>query len=111
LWVYEQGKAIRRSSPLKEARSRDFYTLIDATGKPDLSFEKWLSGVEDNAARIIRKPIPPFSEENRGWLALFIGTLFTRTPQGREINDTRVGPASNKFIVSAAQDSESSVNL
>lgn len=104
LWVYEQGEPIRRSSPQKEARVRDFYTLTSATGERDLSFEQWLSGVEENAARIIRKPVLPFSEEDRSWLALFIGTLFTRTPLGREINDTRVGPAADRFIVNAAQD-------
>jgi hypothetical protein len=104
LWVYEQSKSIRRSAPQKEARVRDFYTLTSATGERDLRYEEWLSGVEENAARVIRNPIPPFTEEDRGWLALFVGTLFTRTPLGREINDTRVGPAVDRFITTAAQD-------
>lgn len=104
LWVYEKSKSVRRSTPQNEATIRDFYTLTNTGGERDLRFEGWLAGVEENTARIIRNLTDPLGEEDRGWLALFVGTMFTRTPLGREILDTRVGPAADRFIVEAAQD-------
>jgi hypothetical protein len=109
LWVYEKGKDIRKSAPHKEATMRDFYTYKGANGKPDLRVENALGTIEENAARIMRnlnwkKSFLP--EQDRQWLALFVGTLFTRTRMGRAILDTRSGPAAEQQILDAAQDPE-----
>jgi len=107
LWVYEKRKDIRRSSPKREATIRDFYTHTNPDGAHSTEVEERLGVIENNAARVLQSGGPldgsMLAAEDRQWLALFVGTMFTRTPTGRTILDTRAGPAVERIITQAAQ--------
>jgi hypothetical protein len=108
LWVYEKGKQIRRSRPELEACEKDFYSFED-NGSRNVEVEEWFSRLEDKIAPIIsdlavarREPTP----DEEAWLALFMGTMYTRTPLGRRLSDEKFGPATAQMLKEAAGDPE-----
>lgn len=106
LWAYEKGRPIRRANPSTEARRHDFYTL-KRNGKKSFEVEHWLGRIESNAATLINKleaiGYLPNAEE-RKHLALFVATMFTRTPAGYRLLSTRSAPAARRLINQTAQD-------
>jgi len=44
------------------------------------------------------------SPDEREWIALFVGTMSTRTPSGRALMDNRIGPAVVRLMKEAAKD-------
>ena len=106
IWVYEKGKSVRRSIPGKEARERDFYAL-EKDGARDIQVEEWLGTVEQHVAPVIRRLRDvryELSPAEREWVAVFVGTMHMRTPAGRKLMETRVGPAASRAIKEAAKD-------
>jgi len=106
IWVYEKGKPIRASTPTREAREHDFYAL-DVDGARDFQIEHWLGTIEQTVAPIIKRLENVryvLSQEERKWMALFVGTMHTRTPSGRDLMDNRVGPAVVRLMKEAAND-------
>lgn len=76
--------------------------------------EAWLANLEAAVAPLIadlvqgkRGPNP----NERLRLAAFIGTLFTRTPMGRQLDESLFAPAVRKRIKSLANDPEASYKL
>jgi hypothetical protein len=106
VWVYEKGKSPRRSNPQNEARERDFYTF-DKDGTKDLRAEEWLGKVEQTVAPIIRRLHDARYEltaVEREWLAIFVGTMNTRTPAGRRLMEGHFGPTTSRLMKEAATD-------
>ncbi len=106
IWVYEKGKSARCSTAHSEAREHDYYAFQE-NGVKNLQAEQWLATVERNVAPIVKRLrdvgyvlTPPEKE----WVAIFVGTMHTRTPAGRTLLDTRVGPAASRAIKEAAKD-------
>jgi Protein of unknown function (DUF4238) len=52
IWVYEKGKAVRRSSPKTEATHRDFYSFLE-DGSRNVEIEAWLGNLESLVAPIV----------------------------------------------------------
>jgi uncharacterized protein DUF4238 len=106
IWVYERGKEPRRSLPKSEARQRDLYSW----GEDDLrntEVEHWLASLEDQVAPIIAslaKAPRHLTETEREWVALFIGTMQTRTPAARLLNETRKDPLVIQLVREAASE-------
>lgn len=106
VWVYEKDRPPRPSTPHKEARERDFYAF-ERTGERNFQVEEWLSTVEQNVAPIIKRLKNVryvLTAAEREWLAIFGGTMHTRTPAGREFIGTRIEPAASRAIKEAASD-------
>ncbi len=106
LWVYEKHRAIRCSTPEAEACQKDFYSFQDG-GARNVEVEGWFARLEGQVSSIIpelvrlrREPTGP----EREWLALFMGTMQTRTPMGRRLSDERFGPATSRLMKEAAAD-------
>jgi Protein of unknown function (DUF4238) len=53
LWVYEQGRPVRKSKPVNEAHERDFYAYEDDDGKR-CDLEQPSSGIESTMAPLFR---------------------------------------------------------
>src|SRR5260221_5770537 len=106
IWVYEQGKELRRSSPANEARQRDYYTFVQ-NGSRNVEIEGWLGNLEALVDPIIsdlaRSPRTIQDSENQV-LALFIGTMQMRTPAGRHFSENRTGPLATTLMKEAAAD-------
>jgi len=106
IWVYEKGKEPRRSSPIKEARRRDFYSF-EQDGIRRGEAEKWLGDLEDQVAPIITTLVNErrdLTETEKSWLALFAGIMQTRTPAGRRLSENRIDPFVNKIMKEKAAD-------
>lgn len=107
LWVYERGKAIRRSSPEKEAKQRDYYAFAE-NGLKNVEVEIRLGEIEALAAPIIsdlsQNP-RAIADSDKQVLAVFIGTMQMRTPSGRYISSTQIGPHVRRLMKEAAPDS------
>lgn len=106
LWVYEKGHEPRCSVPEAEAYQRDFYSF-DENGIKNVQTERWFAGLETRIAPLItdlirtkRKP----TEAERTCLAVFMGTMYTRTPLGRRLSDERFGPATSEMLKRVAAD-------
>jgi hypothetical protein len=106
VWVYEKGREPRRSSPNSEAKERDFYSS-DEGNSQNLELESWLANLENQVApiiaRLMRDRRQPGNAE-REWLALFVGTMQTRTPAGRWLSENRVSRLAMQLIKEAAAD-------
>jgi len=106
IWVYEKGKPIRSSTPDREARERDFYAF-EVDGVRNVEAEEQLSRVEQEAAPIIKRLHEighTLTAIEKAWLALFAGTMYTRTPAGRKRLETVIGPAVSRLLKTAAND-------
>src|SRR6267378_4074242 len=87
LWVYEQRREPRCSVPGAEGWQRDFYSFEENDTK-NVDTERWFAGLETRIAPLIadivsckRQP----TEAERTCLAVFMGTMYTRTPLGRQL--------------------------
>ncbi len=101
IWVYEQRKTIRKSTPENEARKKDFY--IHERG----SLEKALSKMEGIIGPIFRKLQHEqyfVTESEKGELAQFVGLMFFRGPSGRQCIDKLSGLAMKEIAKEMAQD-------
>lgn len=61
---------------------RDFYTFVDATGRPNESIERWLGGqVENDVAGVLKdlRAGQPLQNDHIDLLALFVATSLMRT--------------------------------
>ena len=106
IWVYERGKTPRRSSPKNEAKQRDFYSYSN-NGVRDTRVEQWFSELEQNVSPIIdslMKDRRNVTEAEKAWLALFAGTMQTRTPANRRLSTKRIDPLVTKIMHDAATD-------
>lgn len=104
LWVYEKGRKPRKSTPVLEGCRKDFYSFLE-NGQRSTEVEAWLSNLEAAVAPLIavlvqskRGPTP----SERVSLAVFMGTLYTRTPLGRQLDECIVAPALTKRLKSVA---------
>jgi uncharacterized protein DUF4238 len=87
LWVYEQGKPIRKSKPLNEAHQRDFYSFEDEDGKRH-DLEQALSQIESEVAplfRAINDGYYRFHPNDFDGLTFFMALLWVRGPFGRDL--------------------------
>ncbi len=89
IWVYENGKAPRPSTPREEAHQNYYYVYEDESGNQ--------KSVEEKFAEIESVIAPLFSElddrryffspEEKESMAVFLALMFTRVPMGRESID------------------------
>jgi hypothetical protein len=87
LWVYEQGKPMRKSKPLNEAHERDFYAFTDDEGMRR-ELETKLSQVESLLAplfRAIADGYHNFLPEDFEGIVTFMALLWVRGPFGRDL--------------------------
>jgi hypothetical protein len=113
LWVYEKGREPRKSTPVAEGYSNDYYSFLE-NGQRNTEVEAWFAKLEDTVAPVIADLMQgkrgPTSSE-RGCLAVFMGTLYTRTPLGRQLDDKIYAPAATRKMKSAANDPEAFYKL
>lgn len=105
IWVYEKNKSVRRSTPEKEGRERDFYAFQSEDGE-NFEVEKMLGGIENAVAPIIerlRNVRYVLSVEERQSLGLFVGTMQTRTPFARSL-DEKIEPVLSRMLERKARD-------
>lgn len=108
IWVYARGKHPRRSSPKNEAKQRDFYTS-NQDGTRNIDAEIWFGKLEEQVAPIIARLQTDrrhVTEPEREWLALFVGTMHTRTPAQRRLSETRTEPFARQLMKEAAANIE-----
>ena len=106
LWVYERGREPRCSVPEAEAHQKDFYSFKE-NGERNIDTENWFARMEQRIAPLLAdlatsKREPTAAE--RTCLAAFMGTMYTRTPLGRQMSDERFGPATSQMLKRAAAD-------
>jgi hypothetical protein len=108
LWVYEQGKSVRKSKPVNEAHERDFYTYEDEDGtRRDL--EQPLSGIESTMAplfRIIDDNNFRFHPEEFAALTMFISLMWVRGPFGRDLVSQLSAQVLKSVVMEEAADPE-----
>ncbi len=108
LWVYEQGKPIRKSKPVNEAHERDFYAYEDEDGnRHDL--EQPLSGIESTMAplfRMIDDPNFRFHPEEFEGLTIFMALMWIRGPSGRDLVNQLSAQTMKTVMREYANDSE-----
>jgi hypothetical protein len=108
LWVYEQFKPLRDSTPKKEAHRPDYYTHAE-DGQRDESAENALQGAERQVAPIIRKlanPLYVLTQENAYHLTIFVALMFSRVPSWRDYLNTLAGKVIKEKLVKLASDKE-----
>ncbi len=113
IWVYEKGKAVRRGSPGTEARKRDLYAFEDG-GAKNTQAEKWFARLENEVAPILerlQRREHVLTPNERDWLAIFVGTMYLRTPAGRRWHDDRFAPVASQYIAEVATDPDSFASL
>ena len=85
LWCYKQNKPVKRSRPKRECRARDFYEY-DVNGKRTKNkYERWLSGIENDAAPVIEALVNRqqlTQRQTMSW-ASYVASLFWRTQKVR----------------------------
>lgn len=106
LWVYEQRREPRCSVPGAEGWQRDFYSS-EENGTKKIDTERWFAGLETRIAPLIADIVtckrgPTDAEKT--CLAAFMGTMYTRTPLGRQLSDERFGPATSQMLKRVATD-------
>jgi len=113
IWVYEKGRKPRKSTPSLEGCRKDFYAF-EENGQKNTEVETWFSNLEGAVAPLIadlvstkREPTP----NERLRLSIFMGTLYTRTPLGRQLDEDIFAPAVAKQIKSVAHDAEAYYKL
>lgn len=96
LWVYEKGKAPRRSRPERECAERDFYEYKLGNRETNNEYEDWLESIETDAADTLPMLLErSFRRQNdRAVFARFVASLFIRT---RKVRDQFLGPIIKKF--------------
>jgi len=86
LWVYEQGKSVRKSKPVNEAHERDFYSFIDEDDqRRDL--EQPLSRIESEIAPLFRAIDDGYHrlhDDDFEGLTIFMALLWVRGPFGKD---------------------------
>lgn len=108
LWVYERGREIRKSTPEKEARQRDFYAFKDA-GERQQDIENALATIESMVAPVLEKVADSDyfpEEEDRGVVATFIALMFTRVPSHREFTNREFGRFMTGWLQEDARNEE-----
>ena len=113
IWVYEKDKPVRRGSPDKEARERDFYAFNES-GASNTEVEEWFAALEGKVAATfphLHDQHVILSSDQKECLAEFIGTMFLRTPAGRIWHEKRVGPAVSEYLTEAAADPQAFVRM
>jgi len=113
LWVYEKGREPRISTPVHEGYSNDFYAFLE-NGQRNTEVEKWLANLETAVAPLIAELVQGKrgpSPNERVVLAAFMGTLFTRTPFGRQMDEKLFAPAVTNRAKAAAHDPEAFYKL
>ncbi len=113
IWVYERGKAVRRGSPNSEACARDLYAFDDG-GAKNTQAEKWFARLEGEVAPILerlQRREHVLTPNERDWMAIFLGTMYMRTPAGRKWHDDRVAPAASQYIAEVAGNPEAFASL
>lgn len=84
LFIYDRNKNEYRSqTPINTAVEKDFYSIIDDTGKKNTSIESLLADVETKANKVIDKLNDgnDVTFQERIDLSLFIALLIGRTPE------------------------------
>lgn len=109
LWVYEQGKRIRKSKPVNEAHQRDFYSFEDENGqRRDL--EQPLSGIESVLARFFRVIDDPryhrFHPDEFEGLTIFMALMWVRGPFGRDLVNQLSAQVMKAVVRQYAEDAE-----
>ena len=90
-WVYERGHEPRCSVPEAEAYQKDFYSF-DKNGTRNVDTERWSAQLEKRIAQLITELVSSKREPagaEKTCLAVFMGTMYTRTPLGRQLGDER----------------------
>lgn len=108
LWVYEQKRQIRKSTPKNEAHQRDFYAYEEA-GEKKQDIEKALGQIESHIAPILRKTDAPdyfFAEAEKLAMASFVALMFTRVPSHREYTDNLFGQFLKTWLQEKSKDPE-----
>lgn len=113
IWVYEKGRSPRRGSPDNEACERDLYSFDD-DGARNTQAEEWFGRLEGEVAPILlrlqdREHVLTPSE--RDWLAVFLGTMYLRTPAGRKWHEERVAPTASQYIAECATNPDTFASL
>lgn len=85
LWVYERGKATRKSRPENECAERDFYEYELPTRRTENRYENWLSLIEGDARGIFSALIErrKLVQQEAIVFASFVASLFVRTRKVR----------------------------
>ncbi len=111
LYVYERGKAPRKSVPKKEAHIRDLYAYEGETGQ-NFDIEKILSKYESEAAPVIQgivdraktKTHRHLKDGETETLRKLVALMFVRVPAGRKYDKDYVAPAARKILEESARD-------
>jgi hypothetical protein len=85
VWVYTKGRPPRPSKPQNECVEHDFFEFELRGKKTNNSYERWLSQIEGDAARLLDVIIQRRQISNRDaqvW-ATFVASLFGRTRKVR----------------------------
>lgn len=89
LWVLRNGRW-GKQSPSRTASAEHFYTIDMKSGEKNLMIENMLSELENQIAPILQEcadsPPTALDEERKFWLALFVVSMWRRTPDG--VNDS-----------------------
>src|SRR6266481_2472986 len=108
LWVYEQGKPIRKSKPVNEAHERDFYAYEDEDGKRH-DLEQPLSGIESTMAPLFRAIDDHsfrFHPEEFAALTEFIALMWVRGPIGKDFVNQLSAQVLKSVVMEEAADAE-----
>ncbi len=86
LWVYERGKAPRRSRPENECLEKDFYEYEFNGRRTENAYEKWLGRIENNVVHVMPKVLgrERLSRHEATVFAAFVASLFIRTRKVRK---------------------------
>jgi hypothetical protein len=109
LWVYEQGKAIRKSQPVNEAHERDFYSFEDEDGnRRDL--EQPLSKIESALAPLFREiddhRYHRFHPDEFEGLTIFMALMWVRGPFGRDLVNQLSAQVMKTVVKEYAEDAD-----
>lgn len=100
IWIYEKGNLdVRKASAKDIAAQKHYYSFTTPEGERDSeTFENVLEKIEGKVAPIINniKEHKAFTDEQRGWFALFLAFTMTRVPSCRENNEQVTGEAVKK---------------
>src|SRR4051794_33537687 len=90
LWLFDRKKnEFRKQTPINTAVESGFYTIRTMDGSNSDAVEETLAMIEGAVKPAIDRldAGAPISDEDRGWTATFIATLFLRTPGFRRNHD------------------------
>jgi Protein of unknown function (DUF4238) len=93
VWVYEKGKSPRHAAVKKVAHQRDFYSFLHEGERNNLVDEYFQSLEGDRAGARLRQLAETgrLSQEDKEFLAKFIGVMSARVPVARILADDIAG--------------------